>query len=147
MKGRGRGPTGTTGATGSRGPGGIVFVSVPVTALVWAAMPSAATALMGTARRIPAYLTGATDWRLVGHLTTAGVSGAKLRGKYGTTAGGALQDLGSAGDMLIDATGPLTGPWTALPAGAIADTFLEVYGLLGDGIVSPAFLYVGIEVR
>ncbi len=139
---------GRAGVTGGRGLGGLLVLSSPVTATAWAAMPGAETELLGLARRFPADLSACTQWRLVGMVgAVAGVAGAVLRAKYATTAGGALVDMGIPGDLAIDVTGAVKGAWTAIPAGAIADTFLAVVGFNGNGIVSPTFDHIALEVR
>lgn len=129
--------------------------TVPVRAAystqVWTTMPAALTEFnANTQGRTKADLTNATQARLLVHMmSTAGASGAELRGQYSTDA--------SAWNYLDGATGPaaainvasttVAGAWVNLVAGAKADVFIRVVGINGDGIISPSFGNISIQVR
>lgn len=145
------GATGGTGATGATGPvitSAIALVAFTLAGAAWA-IPSSPADLFGSASllRVPVYLVGATQWRIVAFLTTAAGTGAKFRGMYATTANGALTTMGNGGDTAADTTSSIAGAWTALPAGAQADCFVTVQGRAGDGLTAGVIQYLGIEFR
>jgi hypothetical protein len=117
----------------------------------WTSMPAALTEFNGnTQGRIKVDLTNATQARLVVHMmSTAGAASAELRAQYSTDA--------SVWNYLDGATGPaaainvasttVAGAWVNLVAGAKADVFLRVVGMNGDGIISPSFGSISVQVK
>ncbi len=117
----------------------------------WTAMPAALTEFnSNTQGRTKADLTNATQSRLVVHMmSTQGAASAELRAQYSTDA--------SAWNYLDGATGPavainsasvtLASAWVSLVAGAKADVFIRVAGINGDGIISPSFGNISLQVR
>ena len=146
-------PTGASGIQGDpgvAGPGGVgtlALVALSVAGAAWA-IPGALTDLLGiTGYRLAADLTQATSYRLVVFLAAGGGTGAKFRAMYSTTAGGAMSAIDTGGDIAADASGRVTGAWTALPAPAQADVWVTIQGLDGDGATEAAIQYLAIEFR
>ena len=144
------GSSGIQGDPGAAGPGGVgtlALIALSVAGAAWA-IPASATDLLGvTGYRLAADLTQATSYRLVAFLAAGGATGAKLRAMYSTTAGGAMAAIDTGGDIAADASGRVTGAWTALPAPAQADVWVTVQGLDGDGVTEAAIQYLAIEFR
>lgn len=55
--------------------------------------------------------------------------------------------MGSGGEILIDASGPVVGAWTAIPSAARADVFLRLAGVGGNASASPTFRVVHLQLR
>lgn len=127
-----------------------VPILMPAAAAAWAAMPAALTELLGlTILRAAADLTGASQARLVVNVGTAGAATpAKLRVQYSTDlAVWAYLDGISGPSVGIDSTGLKVSAWMSLDLSAAADVYLRVVGIDGDGIASPAFGSVYVQVR
>ncbi len=125
----------------------VTIIGLSLAGIAWA-IPLAATDALGvTGFRVPAYLAAFTQWRLVGQMTTIAAAGATFRGKYSTTVGGALVDLGVGGDLAADALGVAAGAWTALPAGAIGDMFVTLQGVGGNGITAGVVAFAALQFR
>jgi hypothetical protein len=117
----------------------------------WTSMPAALTEFNGnTQGRTKADLASATQARLVVHMmSTAGAASAELRAQYSTDA--------SVWNYLDGATGPaaainvasttIASAWVNLVAGAKADVFIRVVGINGDGIISPSFGSISVQVK
>jgi len=114
---------------------------------IWTNMPAAETELFGeTGNRARADLSRFTEVRTVVSVITAGYSGAGIGAMYhpGTSWTALVSSFNAA---VIDATGVKVGIWVAIPAGALDNVSLRAVGYSGDGIVDPAFGYVGLEFR
>lgn len=119
----------------------------------WVAMPAAATLLGGSPRHIKrADLTGFTQIRILVNKTgTAGFAGSKFVVRYFTSYSTTASDYLDAGTSIvaaaIDVTTFAPSAWVNLAAGAKADVYLAIIGLDGDGIVSPQYGALDVEVR
>ena len=123
---------------------------LPGAAAAWAAMPAALTEFGGLdIHRAAADLTGATQARLVVNVSTAGAATpAKLRVEYSTDLAAWVYLDGISGPSAdISTTGLKVSAWAALAAAAVADVYLRLVGIDGDGAASPAFGSVMLQVR
>lgn len=130
-----------------RSPGG--------TADTWTNMPVAVTEYLGfTLHRSRMDLAGATQMRVVAHVSAAGSANAKLRAQYSTDDGSTWSYLngtaggGSGPSLAINVTGTLASAWASLHANAqIESALVRLVGLDGDGVADPAFGNVHLETR
>lgn len=144
--------TGGLTATGAAqaAPMAAAFLSVPGALVAWAAMPAAETEFMGLAQTRQRFdLSGKTAYRLQAITGVPGVAGSKLRAKYSLDAGATWTTLeaaaGTVGNIIIDAAGLVVGASAPLaPLAAVADVWVAVFGVSGNGVVSPTFASVGI---
>lgn len=116
----------------------------------WVAMPAALAEFGGLAiHRAAADLAGATQARLAANVATAGAATpARLRVQYSTDLAAWAYLDGSAGPSVdIDSTGLKVSSWVSLAAAAAADVYLRLVGIDGDGVTSPAFGAVMLQVR
>jgi len=117
----------------------------------WTSMPLALTEFnSNTQGRIKVDLTNATQARLIVHtMSTVGAAGSELRVQYSTDE--------SVWSYLDGATGPavpitsanatIVSAWVNLVVGAKADIFIRVVGINGDGVISPTFGNIVVQVR
>jgi len=117
----------------------------------WTSMPAALTEFnANTQGRIKSDLTSATQARIVVKtMSTPGSAGSELRAQYSTDE--------SSWNYLDGATGPstaitaanttLVSGWVNLVSGAKADVFLRIVGINGDGVTSPSFGSINVQVR
>ena len=133
------------GAVAWAQPSTFIPLAMPVAALSWALMPAAETEFLGlTIYRVKAALTYYSEARVVVNVSTVGVAGAKMKVQYSLDAA-AWSDLTQT--AAVDALGVAVSAWAAFAEAARADVFLRPVGLDGDGIVSPAFGSMILEVR
>lgn len=84
--------------------------------------------------------------RLVANVQRAGAAGAQLRAQYSLDGAAWSSFNGANGPAVaIDAPGLIAGAWVALAA-PLADVFVRVVGVGGDGIVDPEFGAVFLQV-
>jgi hypothetical protein len=100
----------------------------------------------------PADLTGCTEVRFSAYVSTAGVSGSRLRLYYSTsfsTSFGSYSTIGAStdADVVLTATGVITSGWVDLAALAADDVYLAVGELDGDGVADPAVRWLCAEFR
>lgn len=129
-------------------------IAAPSSAATWTAMPSALTELGGGlgagATRVQADLSNKAQARLVAMVTTAGATSAELRGRFSTNGGStwAYLDNSSGPNVAINSTGLKSSTsWVNLTAAAKTDVMIQVWGINGDGVTSPAFGNIQIQVR
>jgi hypothetical protein len=137
----------------------VCFVSIYVTGMAWSAMPSAHTFAFGSAafgcvRRLD--LTSFTQVRLRVVQANAAASGAKIRIRYATSGPGTLSNYAAMGASatevdvsLATGAGPtfLESSWINLTASAIADVYVAITGISGNGSTSPSFWSICAEFR
>lgn len=122
---------------------------LPEVALVWALMPAAMTEFGGlTILRQRADLSGASEARLVVNVSAGGAAAAKLRAQYSTDlAAWSYLDGASGPSVPVAASGIAASAWVTLEAAAAADVWLRLVGIDGDGVASPSFGSVSLQVR
>ena len=133
-----------------RHPRDAVGLCVNAATVVWTNQPAALTELFGlTDRRRQYDLTQFTQARLVANVEVAGFVGATLRAQFATTDGGAYAALDNVTgpNVPLDATGTQVSGWVTLTAAALADVFLRVAGVGGDGAADPEVGLTEIQFR
>lgn len=116
----------------------------------WTSMPLALTEFDGAVRnRMMATLTDAISARIGVCMTASGSTNAEIRAQYSVNQGAAWSYLdGSAGPTVSIHTSNFTvGSWVSLAAGAQADVWLRPVGIGGDGVVTPSFGNITLEVE
>lgn len=129
-------------------PQGVAFLA-PASAASWLLMPAALTELFGsTILRQRADLTGASQARLIANVSAAGAAAAALRVQYSLDAAAWDYLDGSSGPSAgIGSTGLSVSSWVTLVSAAVADVYLRVVGISGDGATSPDFGAIALQVR
>jgi hypothetical protein len=124
-------------------------MSLPVAALPWAAMPAALTEFLGlTVGRLKADLTLYREARLIVNVQAAGFAGASLRVQSSTDlAAWAYLDGSGAPSSAVDATGMIDSGWVAMAAASLADVYLRLVGINGNGVATPTFGAITLQVR
>lgn len=149
--------TGTIGQVLRTGGPGTdpAWVSIPSSYCFLA--PSAPTAwavpllltefLTTTVARVKADLTTAGKVRLMGRLVTGGLAGSELRLQYSTDESTWDYLDGVSGPSIsLTSAGLITSSWLAPTVSALADVFLRLIGINGNGITAPTFGVVAVEV-
>ena len=115
----------------------------------WTAQPAALTEFLGAMRhRLKFDLSKFNQARLLGNVTAAGYTNAKIRVQYSTQGlvWYYLDGLASP-SMGINSIGLKVSTWIDLCDGAKADVFLRLVGIDGDGVVKPGFGLIAVQVR
>ena len=126
----------------------VTFLTLPAALAVWAAMPAAETeflAAITTRRQVD--LTGKTNFAIQVHTGVAGQAGAKLRVKYSVDDGLTWTTIESAGGTTGDcncASGVNIGTSAPLAVAAKVVAQIAVFGVSGNGVVSPTFGLVSV---
>ncbi len=121
----------------------------PGAASIWAAMPAGLTEFLGlTIARVKADLSSASQARLSARVTVAGFAGAVLAAQYSTDeTNWTYCDAVSGPSATITTASTVAGSWVTLDPSANADMFLRLVGSGGNGVVSPQFGAVVLEVK
>lgn len=128
-------------------PIGLTVIAVSAAGVSWA-IPAVTTNILGkSSLRFVLDLSAYSQWRLVANLSAAAAAGSKLRLKYASTGGGALSNMGTAGDIAADGTGGVVGAWTTIPSDTRGPTFLAVHGLDGDGVTTAVIENLVVQFR
>jgi hypothetical protein len=116
---------------------------------VWAAMPAALTEFLGTTvARAKADLTYAIQARISARVGLAGFAGAVLAAQYSTDeTNWTYCDAVSGPAATITTASTATDGWVTLDTAAKADVYLRIVGSGGNGITSPQFGAVILEVK
>lgn len=139
----------------SRKPIAIVPINAATT-LTWTDMPSAETVLAASSSRIIKFdMTEYDEVRLLGRVSTAGVSGAKLILRYNTANSVSLTVAGNWDNgvgtsevaMSLTATGMIDSGWIKIANAAKGDYNIAIIGSGGDGAVDPVFGNVYVQFR
>jgi len=128
----------------------VTFFGAPTALAVWAAMPAAETEFAGgVTTRQRGNLAGKTSFRIQANVGTGGFAGSKLRVKYSLDSGSTWTTIesaaGTSGDVAVSSTGLQVGASATLAtAAAVSNVWLAVFGVSGNGAVSPTFASVTV---
>lgn len=123
----------------------VCCVSINHGAVAWTNQPAALTEIFGnTNRRTKVDLSGFLQCRISVAVTSAGLSGSKLKIQYSTNES-SWSDLTTT--ALIDATGVKVSTWQDIPSDAKADVFIRGAGIDGDGAADPSLGTVMLQVK
>jgi hypothetical protein len=118
--------------------------------ITWTNMPAILTEFLGlTDRRAKYDLTNFTEARIIVNVEVVGAATAVLYPEWSTTDGGtyAALDNVTGPSASLAALGTIVSSWVSLIAGAKADVFLRISGLLGDGATDPQVGNVYVQFR
>lgn len=123
---------------------------LPEAAIVWAAMPAALTEFLGlAAHQVRLHLATYANMRFSAVVTVAGSAGSELRIQY--SADGAAwvypNAASSSPAINIDSTGVKLSAWVSIDAASRGEGYLRLVGYNGNGIASPAFGSVMLQMR
>lgn len=93
---------------------------------------------------------GSAQARLVAYVVVPGPAGAVLRAQYDTQANFATPaylDGATGPSVPIDAAGLNVGAWVTLATAAVADVWLRLVGLNGDGAIDVEFGAITLQYR
>lgn len=135
----------TAAGAAQAAPTVVVFFGLPTALALWAAMPAGETEFAGgvtTRQRVN--LAGKTSFRIQVGVGTGGFAGSKLLVKYSLDSGATWTTIetaaGTTGDVAVSSTGLQVGASATLAtAAAVSSVWLAVFGVSGDGVVSPTF--------
>jgi hypothetical protein len=123
-------------------------ILAPPALMVWA-VPLLLTELSAlTVNRVKADLSGAVQARLVARVAIAGLGGSELRAQYSTDESTWNYLDGAAGPACsLTAIGTIASGWVTMAAGAVADVFLRIVGINGNGIAAASIGNIILQVR
>lgn len=130
----------------------ITFLGDSQTAsFTWSAMPALETDFDGTvANRRMFDLSGTSQARIYTRTVAASASGAKLKLQYNLDTSCVTCTTGwvDIATVTLGTTGAAyAGAWTPIPTAAKTTVYLRIAGVDGDGSASPAFTYIGVQIK
>ncbi len=132
----------------------LTFITPDAATVTWSNMPLALTEFNALTRhRQGMDLTNYTQARIIVNVMVAGAATpALIACQYSINAGVAWNYLDSAGantgpNVDISAIGLKVGSWITIDAAAMADVWLRIVGVSGDGAVDPQFGSIIVQFK